>query len=143
MKLKPALFVMSAIPFITMFGDTSSAVWASALQVWVPGELVRNILQDPQVGHFLHIELPERQPLVVCGGLVGPDFEPGLLEFQVRVIPAGDAGCARAFHFIRVDYGPTRAVVDFSYPPEGLRGRFKFVRKDGSWVLKVRRLWEE
>jgi hypothetical protein len=132
---------MSAL--LLMLSQVSVPVALSnAIETWVPGELVQQILQDSHLRPYLHLEIPERQPLLVCKTLVGPDFDPAHLEFRIRLVPHAGKD-ERVFQFTRVEFDDKHAVVDVLYKLEGLRGSFVFTKQHATWELKSRKLWEK
>ena len=115
---------------------------ANFVEVWPPIELSELVLKDPSVQQYFHLEQPGRHPILVSSMLQHPDLERLVIGYAIKVVPAESAEASRAFQFTKVNCSGDHATIEFAYPPEGLRGRFKFLHSADGWSISARRLWE-
>lgn len=100
-------------------------------------QLIQQLLDSEQLRGYWHIkQFPERSPLVV----VLPDEqhtdEACLTMFGEKVrlttTPPNDGNF---FIVSSISNEPDNVVMEYAYPPEGLRGTAAFKRSGGEWVL--------
>ena len=115
---------------------------ANFVELWPPIEVSELVLKDPAVLEYLHVDQLGRQPLIVSSTLSHPDLERVALGYAIKIVPADSPAASTAFQFTKAKWSEDHATVEFSYPPEGLRGRFKFARNAGRWSVSARKLWE-
>ena len=101
------------------------------------------VLRDEAVREYFHLEVPGNQPILVSDQFQHPDLERLALGYPIKLVPSDSAEASRAFQFTKVKHSEDHATIEFSYPPEGLRGRFKFLRNADGWSVSARKLWEE
>jgi hypothetical protein len=124
---------------LVALSDTPSA---NTVELWGPIELSELVLKDPAVLEYFHLEQPGRQPIIVSGSLQHPDLERLALGYAIKVVPGTSPEASRAFQFTKLKWSESDATVEISYPPEGLKGRYKFHRSADRWAISARKLWE-
>jgi hypothetical protein len=136
----PKAALMSTCLALAAMTDSSSA---NFVELWPPIEVSELVLKDPAVLEYLHLDQPGRQPLIVSSTLSHPDLELLALGYAIKLVPGDSPAASNAFQFTKAKWSEDHATVEFSFPPEGLRGRFKFLRSAGRWTISARKLWEQ
>jgi hypothetical protein len=116
---------------------------ANTVELWGPIDLSELVLKDPRLLEYFHLEQPGRQPIVISSVLQHPDLEHLVLGYAIKVVPGNSPEASRAFQFTKLKWSGDHATVEISYPPEGVRGRFKLFRRGDRWTVSARKLWEE
>ena len=120
----------------------SSSPRADFFDPWIPLDIVEQVFRDSALVEYFHVEVPGRLPILVSSTFSPPELEELHLGYAVKLVRGDSPEASRAFQFTKVEISENHAVVDVSYPPEGIRGRFKFVRNGERWTLKSRKIWE-
>ena len=115
----------------------------STVEAWVPSELVEQVLKDPKLVEYFHLEVPGREPVRLLDVLLPPDLEELALGYATVRVKAQTPEAALAFRFTKVDIGEKKAQVEIAYPMEGIQGRYRFAWKQEGWLLRDRRITEK
>jgi len=122
---------------------TANTVWARAALEGARmananmdvAKIAQLVLDLNTLQKYYHPELPGRKPLRMLKS--GPmQNEPRLVMFgqPVEYVPVGSP--TPHFEFTRIDVTGDGAVVEFSYPVEGLRGTANLRKAGGSWQIE-------
>jgi hypothetical protein len=130
------------LSFCLVLASVGGGANAKTVELFGPIELSELVLTDPAVLEYFHLDQAARQPIIVSSVLQHPDLERLALGYSIKVVPGDSPEASRAFRFTKVKWSEDRATVEISYPPEGLEGRFKFVRSGNRWTVSARKLWE-
>lgn len=102
-------------------------------------QIVRLIIDHPNLQNYFHAELPGRSPLKVLRQESFPESLP-LSKFGVPVdylkheeLRKGDKAY---LDFKKIDLETDKAIVEFTYQVEGIVGRSELRRHQDAWVIE-------
>lgn len=100
-------------------------------------DFIEQLINSEQLNGYWHIEhFPERVPLTIY---LPPDVDTGdtrIEKFSQPVEFTREPPESRVALFVdAVNKEDSVMSVDFSYPPEGLRGQARYKAIDGKWKL--------
>lgn len=102
-------------------------------------QIVRVIIDHPNLQKYFHAELPERSPLKILKQESFPEKLP-LSKFDVPVdylkrdeLREGDEAY---LDFNKIGLEDDKAVVEFKYPVEGIAGKAELSKQNGAWAIK-------
>ena len=134
----------STIPVATLaVAVFVTSVQASVVETHLPLEVCKLILTDKSLVEYFHVDLPERTPVRISAAFLHPDLSSRSLGYPFEIVPETFNKAARVFQLTRINVESDKIVVEFIYPAEGLGGRFAMIQKDGKWVIRKRKLWEQ
>ncbi len=116
---------------------------ASTVELFGPLEFYELVLKDAELMKYIHLDVPGRVPVGVCRVLTHPDLGRSDLPYAITLVEPNTAEVSQALCFTTVRSDGEHGMVEFSYPPEGISGRFTFERVAGIWKVKSRRIWEQ
>ena len=125
---------------IIAIGTYFSYVTTGSDKWMIPNEVVKQILQHPNLSMYLHPEVQGRVPVVIQSNFVDPKLEFILYGKPVIIVPDSKKQLVTNIYFGFFKNGD----VSISYPVEGVKGTFSFVFDNkGHWKLKSANVWEE
>ena len=125
---------------ILIFGIYHSDISIANDKLMVPDEVVKQILQHPEISMYLHPEVEGRVPVVIQSNFVDPELKLILFGKPVIVVPDSKKQLTTNIYFSFFKNGE----VSIRYPVEGVGGIFKFVLVNKArWKLKFVSVWED
>jgi hypothetical protein len=125
---------------VLIFGIYHSDISIANDKSMVPNEVVKQILQHPEISMYLHPEVEGRVPVVLQSNFVDRELKLILFGKPVIVVTDSKKQLITNIYFSFFKNGE----VSIRYPVEGVGGIFKFVLDNkGHWKLKYANVWEE
>jgi hypothetical protein len=91
----------------------------------------------------LHVDLPQRQPLLLSKRLLLADEEALDLPFDIEFVKVGSKREGDSFQFTLTERGENDAlIVHCAFAPEGLGCRFTLRSGNDGWTVLEREVWE-
>lgn len=102
-------------------------------------QIVRLIIDLPELQPYYHAELPGRSPLRILKQESFPEklllskFGAPIAYVKQEEIREGDEAY---LDFNRIGLENDKVVVEFEYPVEGVAGKAEFSNQQGAWVIQ-------
>jgi hypothetical protein len=103
---------------------------------------VQALLDDPDLGNYLHLDKPGRLPIKVAGAALPSKLDVHKGGRVVEVVKEPDSPKAAVLVFTRVEQQGNLVRLRYRYDIEGIRGSATVARKDGRWLLTSNRVLE-
>jgi len=104
---------------------------------------VRAVLLDTPVIEHLHVDLPERQPLLLSTRFLIADEDALNLPFDIEYVEVGSDKERDSFQFTTSTRDEAQnLIVTYAFPPEGITGRYTLQLRSTGWTVIDRELIE-
>ena len=104
---------------------------------------IEQVLSDPDLDQYLHLNKPGRLPVKVSGPGVPSKLRVVKGSYEVKVVDAPASEKDPVLVFTKIERDGDSVRLRYRYDVEGIRGSAVVFKKDGGWRLGANRVIEQ
>jgi hypothetical protein len=106
-------------------------------------DVIRQVLEDPGLDQYLHLDQPGRLPLKLSGPGLPAKLPIIKGSYEVKVVEAPASAKDPVLVFTKIERDGESVRLRYRYEVEGINGSAVVFRKDGAWRLGANRVIEK
>jgi hypothetical protein len=106
-------------------------------------DVLEQVLEDPDLDRYLHLDVPGRLPLKLSGEGIPAKLKIIKGSYEVKVVDGPASAKDPVLVFTRIERDGDSVRVRYRYDVEGISGSAVVFKKDGAWRLGANRVIEK